>query len=199
MSLDLVFALGVVATRLLQILAGVLLCVLGYKLFERVPASPGHAEITLGEHLKLNLSKLGPGVFFALFGAAVLIQALLSPLRFERSTAVAATAGAAPGERLLISGARGPAAGGAVTPAGLGADALAQQLRFLNGLPALRRDGLPMEQQVAFELGQREAKLALLQCGWQADWGDAAEFGAWARGGGGAAPSSAASALWQQQ
>ena len=195
MSLDLVFALGVVATRLLQILAGVLLSVLGYRLFERVPSSPGQAEITLSQHFKLNLSRLGPGVFFALFGAAVLVQALLSPLRLERETGAA---NAETRERVVIAGARSAdATSHAASVPTLSADVLTQHMRFLNGLAAQRQSGLPMEQQVAFELGQREAKLALMQAGWNADWKDAAAFTAWARGERpAAAPDAQAIALW---
>lgn len=32
---------------------------------------------------KVRLTKVGPGIFFALFGAVVLIQALRSPMKFE--------------------------------------------------------------------------------------------------------------------
>jgi len=204
-SLEMVFAIGVLLMRLLQIGAGVLLCVLGYRLFARVPTADSGADISMATHLKLNFTKIGPGVFFALFGAAVLVQALANPLRLERqagavqgaapaASAASASQAAAAGERLMITGATATSV--AVTMPPLDEAALTRHLRFANGLTDLLKPGLAMDRRVAFENSQRELKLSLMRAGWQPDWGDRAAFETWVLHRRGEAPSRAALALW---
>jgi hypothetical protein len=192
MSLDVLFGLGVLGTRLLLILAGALLCCLGFRLFQQVPTSTGAAEFSLSEHLKLNFSKVGPGVFFALFGAAILIQALANPVKLERE-AGAGGAGQTT-ERVAIAGQRAAASTGAAGPT---AEELGRLLRFMNGVTGLLRDNLSMEQRVTFENEQREVKLVLLAAGWDKRWGDFPGFAAWARGQSSGAPNPEAKVVWE--
>lgn len=204
-SLEMVFAIGVLLMRLLQISAGVLLCVLGYRLFARVPTADSGADISMATHLKLNFTRIGPGVFFALFGAAVLVQALANPLRLERQAA--AVQGAAPaasaasafqaaagGERLMITGATATSV--VVTMPQLDEATLTRHLRFANGLTDLLKPGLAMDSRVAFENSQRELKLSLMRAGWQPDWGDRAAFEIWVLDRRAPPPSRAALAPW---
>ena len=204
-SLELVFALGVLLLRLLQIGAGVLLCVLGYRLFARVPTADSAADISMATHLKLNFTKIGPGVFFALFGAAVLVQALANPLRLERqaaalqgaaaaASAASSSQAAAGGERLMITGATATSV--VVTMPALDEAALTRHLRFANALTDLLKPGLAMDRRVAFENSQRELKLSLMRAGWQPDWGDRAAFETWVLDRRAPPPSRAALALW---
>lgn len=217
--LDLTFAVGVLLLRLLQVGAGVLLCVLGYRLFARVRSGNATADLSLGTQLKLNFSKVGPGVFFALFGTAVLVQALLRPLTLERSSSVgagaarptpaASTASGVPSDSAVAaaSGAHSIKISGALpesrmsaslaTPA-LEADELARHLRFTNRLSGLLKPGLPMDQRVQFDTAQSELKRALLRAGWHAEWGDRAAFEAWLLRPVGDPPSRAAFELWSR-
>jgi hypothetical protein len=194
MPIDLMFGVGVLIIRFAQILAGVLLCVLGYRLFQQVPISDGTAEVSLTNHLKFNLSKVGPGVFFALFGAAIMIQAIISPPRLERESSPMAGKTVATQERVLIAGQRdATVAQGAI----LTDEQLQPQLRFLNGLAGLLRENLSIEHRVKFENDQREAKLALMAGAWDNKrWGDFATFAAWARGDPTITPNPAAKAIW---
>jgi len=210
-SLEMVFAVGVLLMRLLQIGAGVLLCVLGYQLFARVPMADSGADISVANHFKLNFTKIGPGVFFALFGAAVLVQALANPLRLDRQAtamqpmATAASAassapggtGSAGGERLMITGATSTAVVTVSPP--FDEATLARHLRFANNLPDLLKPGLSMDRRVAFENSQRELKLALMRSGWHSEWGDRATFEAWVLDRRAPAPSPAARAVWDTQ
>jgi hypothetical protein len=204
-SLEMVFAVGVLLMRLLQIGAGVLLCVLGYRLFSRVPTAESGADISVATQFKLNFTKIGPGVFFALFGAAVLVQALANPLRLERqapavqpvapaASAASSAQAATGGERLMITGATSTVVVAAT--AQLDEAVLARHLRFANGLPDLLKAGLPMDRRVQFENSQRELKLALMRAGWQSGWGDRAAFEAWVLDRRAPAPSPDARALW---
>src|SRR5690242_20914117 len=74
----------------LGIVAVAALCIwLGYKLFQSLPAER-HASGTLTlPSAKLVMSKVGPGVFFALFGALVLWQAVKTPLSTDPVPAAA--------------------------------------------------------------------------------------------------------------
>lgn len=195
MPIDLMFGVGVLIIRFLQILAGVLLCILGYRLFRQVPTSNGTAEFSLTEHLKFNLSKVGPGVFFALFGAAIMVQAIKSPVRLERESSPIASKTAPAQERLLIAGQRdATVAEGAV----LTTEQLRPQLRFLNSLAGLLRENLSIEQRVKVENDQREAKLALMAGAWDNKrWGDFTTFAAWARGDRTITPTPEAKILWE--
>ncbi len=197
MPIDLMFGLGVLIIRFAQILAGVLLCVLGYRLFQQVPISDGTAEVSLSNHLKFNLSKVGPGVFFALFGAAIMIQAIINPPRLERESSPMASKTVATQERVLIAGQRdATVAQGAI----LTDEQLQPQLRFLNGLAGLLRENLSIEQRVKFENDQREAKLALMAGAWDHKrWGDFTNFAAWARGDSTITPNPAAKTVWETQ
>lgn len=195
--MDLMFAVGVLIIRFVQILAGVLLCVLGYRLFQQVPISDGTAEVSLTNHLKFNLSKVGPGVFFALFGTAIVIQAIISPPRLERESSPMASKTMATQERVLIAGQRdATVAQGAI----LTDEQLRPQLRFLNGLAGLLRENISIEQRVKFENDQREAKLALMAGAWDSrHWGDFTNFAAWARGDPTITPNPAAKTFWETQ
>jgi hypothetical protein len=197
MSIELTFGVGVLILRLLQILAGVLLCVLGYRLFRQMPTSDGTAEVSLTDHLKFNLSKVGPGVFFALFGAAIMIQAISSPPRLERESSPMASKTVPTQERVLIAGQRdATVAEGAV----LTTEKLQSQLRFLNGLAGLLRKDLSIEQRVKFENDQREAKLALMAGAWDKKrWGDFTTFAAWAQGDRTITPNPEAKTVWETQ
>jgi hypothetical protein len=69
--------------RILIILVAALCIVLGYQLFRIVPTHrDSEGKLTLGE-LSVTLAKVGPGVFFALFGAVVLYQSVQSALTIE--------------------------------------------------------------------------------------------------------------------
>lgn len=80
MDAELVFALarslerlGIVAVAGLSIWAG-------FRLFQVASESEANANIE-GHGIKLSLTRVGPGVFFSLFGSIVLIYALASPVK----------------------------------------------------------------------------------------------------------------------
>ena len=77
------FTWGVLALRLAAILAGVALCLFGYRLFARTAPMPGNAELSIKDVLKLNLNQVGPGVFFSAFGTAILIYGIARAPRLE--------------------------------------------------------------------------------------------------------------------
>lgn len=72
--------------RLLIILFSGLSLVFGWHLFKVGVLSDQQSEIKAGD-IWIKFQKVGPGVFFALFGVAVFIHSLSSPFNFEFSNA----------------------------------------------------------------------------------------------------------------
>jgi hypothetical protein len=73
--------------RLASVLIGGFTIYLGYRLFSVTPKDKSSAgTVTLPGGFKINLSRVGPGAFFALFGGILLGIALLSPVRKEITT-----------------------------------------------------------------------------------------------------------------
>ncbi|CAI8715638.1 hypothetical protein [Pseudomonas serbica] len=62
--------------RILIVLGGILSIYFGYKLFYIVKLKQGEFKIKTGQNYELSLSDVAPGVFFALFGASILIFCL---------------------------------------------------------------------------------------------------------------------------
>lgn len=70
--------------RIMIALFGGLSIYLGYRLFLAVPfAEKSDGEFVIPRIGKLTLARVGPGVFFALFGAAVLAFESFNPITFE--------------------------------------------------------------------------------------------------------------------
>jgi len=67
--------------RILIILFSGLSLILGWHLFKVGIHPEQHAEIKTGKTL-IKLTKVGPGIFFALFGASVFIYSLASPIQY---------------------------------------------------------------------------------------------------------------------
>src|SRR6266446_3724396 len=76
--------------RILGVLLGGLLIYLGYRLFLSLSAKRGRdggsGDLILAGGNKIKLSKVGPGVFFALFGAGLIVFSLVRPVRLDVST-----------------------------------------------------------------------------------------------------------------
>jgi hypothetical protein len=83
--------------RLAVVLIGLCL-VLGWRLFSKNLDHSGRADLSHAGW-RVSLQRIGPGTFFALFGAGVLIASLVQPI--TASTAMSAPAGAA-GDRVEI-------------------------------------------------------------------------------------------------
>jgi hypothetical protein len=82
--------------RMLGILIGGMLVYFGYRLFLSLPGKRGRdggsGEFSLGRSSKVKLSKVGPGVFFAIFGAGLIAYSFAKPMKVN----IPATAANAP-------------------------------------------------------------------------------------------------------
>ena len=73
--------------RLAAVLIGGFTIYLGYRLFSKVPKDKDAAgTVTFPGGIKVNLSHVGPGAFFALFGGILIGIALLSPIHRHVTT-----------------------------------------------------------------------------------------------------------------
>jgi hypothetical protein len=182
MAMDILLLRGI--ERLAIVLIGGMAIYLGYRLFLAVEAeAEGEAKITLPHDVTVMVTRVGPGVFFALFGSMVVVASLYFSIRYsdpERDysgmapslTAAAEapvatpTASAPPGDVLMLERLR-----------------LRQEIEFLNRLPSLLGAGLSEGQRETAARHVREIKLRLMASVWADDWSDPDSFRLWAEGG----------------
>ena len=69
--------------RMLIVVGGVLCIYFGYRLFYVVQLKQGEFKIKTGESYEISLSDVAPGVFFALFGAGILVFCLTNGITIK--------------------------------------------------------------------------------------------------------------------
>ena len=144
----------------LGIVAVAALCIwLGYRLFQSLPAEHSAGGTLTLPSAKLVMSKVGPGVFFALFGGLVLWQAVRTQLNAGPGTA---TASLAEGRQITLGVSSGD-------PQVL--LHVQEDISVLNCLAGFAPDELgPGEAERALH----KARVAMLAPVWQPGWGEAA-------------------------
>jgi hypothetical protein len=170
--------------RLAIVLIGGMAIYLGYRLFLAVRAeAEGEARITLPHDVTVMVSRVGPGVFFALFGSMVVVASLYFSIRYsdpERSySGMAASLSAAAEAPSAMPVAAAPP-DEALALARL---RLRQEIEFLNRLPGLLGPGLREGQRETAARHVREIKLRLMATVWADDWSEPDSFRLWAEGG----------------
>jgi hypothetical protein len=164
--------------RILAVLIGGLAIVLGYRLFLALPQQrDSSGTIRLPWNVTVMLGRVGPGVFFALFGAAVVGFSLHAAVHIEQG-------GDRSGARPAVADYRGfapaaPSESGALASRRLAAQ---MQVEYLNTLPGLLRGDLREDERKAAWRGLGWAKLAIMEPLWDANWGDLTRFKDWAEG-----------------
>jgi branched-subunit amino acid transport protein len=173
--------------RMLLVLVGALAIYLGYNLFIRMPNAvrgkhDGEGKIELPGGVSIFLTRVGPGIFFALFGIAVIGYSVTRPvnLDFPAPTTVASAGGSAGG--LHFSGfAQSEPARPAVQTAIVGGPEPEIVVARLNGI--FQKAQSQMNTVEAEELAQmiRAAKFSVILGRWKPEWGDRAAFERWVR------------------
>ena len=169
------------AERLMLVLAGMLAVYLGYRLFAQMPAADkSEGRLKLPGGVSIHLSRTGPGLFFALFGAAIIGYSVTRPFDLKIPAEIAATrpgaAEAAAGRTIQLSG-FGPAT---QAQSGPDTETILARLNFYFEEQSPRLDR-PARDELAQAL--RQAKLALMLQNWQPAWGDRAAFATWVTAG----------------
>lgn len=170
--------------RVLLVLVGALAIYLGYHLFVVIPGHDrSEGRIRLPGGVSIFLTRIGPGVFFALFGCALVGYAVSRPvdLKVPAELGIARTgdAVARPVAQYVGFGEAAPGVGN------LDAETV---IARLNGYMEDMRQRL--DRPAADELASavRAAKLAVMVVGWKPDWGDRDAFAKWVDAGAGADP-----------
>jgi hypothetical protein len=164
------------AERLMLVLAGMLAIWLGYRLFAQMPtADKSEGNLKLPGGVSIHLSRTGPGLFFALFGAAIIGYSVTRPFDLKIPAEIAATR---PGAAEVVSGRSiqltgfGPVARPAAPPAsataGPDTETLLARLNFYFEEQSQHLERLPREE---WDQALRRAKLALMLQHWQLNWG----------------------------
>lgn len=175
--------------RLLGVLIGGVAIYLGYRLFLKLPEqTDSQGKIILPGGVNIFLSRIGPGVFFALFGAALVAISFQKAVQVElpgvAPIALITTNGTAPAGSPRES----PGKYVGVANHGSGeenADLAARRvdahgtLHTLNELLAHPPAGLPAEKLADLKLALRDSKLAIVRSVWGTDWGEYGAFRRW--------------------
>lgn len=171
--------------RLLVVLAGALAIYLGYRLFIDMPnAERGSGKVNLPGGISIFLSRVGPGVFFSLFGAAVIGLSFQFGITFSDSQQAAQLIAASEAARTERSWSG--VAPQSATPQDAAAVAPYERDRVVAVVAALNRVelALPAEMKptdkVNLKYALRDARVRLLVSVWDgAAWGDVAAFQDW--------------------
>jgi hypothetical protein len=165
---------GRVLERLLVVFFAGLSVYLGYRLFLQIPDfRDSSGEVKLPSlNLRVTFSRVGPGVFFAVFGVAVLVASYMHGVTIEPSPQNQGTGNEAKAK-----------AGGRYQGADPTAEEQEESLRrsvvaktigSLNGLQAVvSKQRLNTE---GHDLAIRDTKLVLMDLVWNPQWGNAAVF-----------------------
>ena len=180
--------------RLIAVIIGGMAIYLGYRLFLTIQAGGGgSARVSLPGDVTIMISRVGPGVFFALFGTIVVAASLYYAIKYNE-TAQATREGTIYTRELTGIG---PAAN-TTAREGQGATGLSasqgqtleldrvrlrQEIEFLNRVPGLLTPELNQGQRQETARHLREIKLRLMRTVWASDWGDPGAFRIWAEGG----------------
>jgi hypothetical protein len=164
--------LGILERAFAMIVGGLSLY-FGYKLLVKKPGkkSDSRGKIALPGGGSIDLNRVGPGVFFALFGAIVVALSLYNTISYTETITnnpdssgqvVREFSGVGSSQELSVDAAR---------------ELLQQDIIFINKtLPTVLRTDLSAEQQASLEIDIEQVKLDLMQTVWDDDWGDYTEF-----------------------
>lgn len=169
--------------RLLVVAVGAFAIYIGFRLFVLMPSrKEGETKLDLPGGVSIFLSRVGPGIFFALFGAGLVAYSTTKPISFKVPAEIRVAAsgsgqaseyvGMMPRSRSTSSARRSFAKTARVSrPLVVGT---------LNAIEAKVRPDLNTSERLDVEIAIREAKLALMREIWDdKTWGDYAGFQRW--------------------
>jgi len=180
------------AQRILSILIGGMLIYFGYRLFLSLPGKRGRdggsGEFSLGGANKVKLSKVGPGVFFAIFGAGLIAYSFAKPMKVNIPAAAqtAPTATTAPSAGTGVVAAAGFSYVGAVSAPETDEDRVRMRNETQQDIIILNRalDRANASERPQVERAVVRAKVALMEPLWAEDWGELKDFRDWLAKGG---------------
>lgn len=172
--------------RILGVLIGALLIYFGYRLFLSLGKrgrEGGSGDFSFAGGNKIRLSKVGPGVFFALFGAGLIVFSLVRPVSLTTSRPVSK----GPDSKEPVVAASDFKFVGAVSIPENDQDRERMRAETRQDVIALNRalDQANGSDHAGLQRAIARAKLALMEPLWAEDWGDPENFRNWLDKGGG--------------
>jgi hypothetical protein len=161
--------------RIADVIIGGVAIYLGYSLFLKLPrAKTSNGDFVLPGNVSIYLSRIGPGIFFALFGTAVVLLSLYMQVNIDgRIPEVIADDTAASG--VSMSGITEDA--GSQTSFAASRAAMRLDMTILNQLPKNLDPDLEERENRDILLALPRIKLAMMKSIWDEDaWGDPAMF-----------------------
>ncbi|MFH2046786.1 MAG: hypothetical protein ABIK92_16770 [Pseudomonadota bacterium] len=170
--------------RILDSVIGGVSIYLGYRLFIKLPEkSDSQGKIILPGNISIFLSRVGPGVFFALFGAAVIALSLNNAIQYSvepKNLEVAQVSQA----KINYQGATEGSANIDSAELENKRSLLRPSFYWLNQLPKKIKGFENEEDRVNMQLQLPAVKLELISKVWGADWGSFEAFEQWVSLGG---------------
>jgi hypothetical protein len=166
--------------RLLVVLAGGLAIYLGYRLFIAMPnAERGSGKVNLPGGVSIFLSRVGPGVFFSLFGAIVIGLSLQFGVSFnDAAHALVMAENSSPAAQRSYSGiASASAPELALEP--YERDRAVAVVAALNRVEAALPADLSPTDRINLKYALRDARWRLLISVWDPAWGEKEAFRTW--------------------
>lgn len=166
--------------HIITIGVGLMAVYLGYRLFLELPRRrEGESKLDLPGGVSVMLSRIGPGIFFALFGAGMIVYSVTKPIEITDIAEKMATAdGATTAKRSrTLSGLGQQETGEAVNPAAA-IDRTSVIVR-LNGIAVEAKANQSGSDLLDTTIAIREAKLALMREVWDPQWGEYDRFHRW--------------------
>lgn len=166
--------------RVLAVVVGGMSVYLGYRLFIKLPEQmDSSGKVVLPGGISVFVSRIGSGVFFSLFGAAVVVVSLQQGLELNLANKASVTAEST--EKTADLRVRYMGGSGDSDSAKL--DAVRAEARRtiaeFNKLPTVLASDVPASRRTDVAQAVRDSKLALMGMVWGADWGDFSKFRNW--------------------
>jgi len=168
--------------RIVAVVIGGVSIYLCYRLFLAMPErQEGEGKVLLPGGISIYMTRMGPGAFFALFGAIVVAISFHHAITYKESPGIPLQSG----EPSAVSRAYTGFGGADPTQAlQLSRLQMASDIKFLNTtLPQLLRKDLSKQNRTDVEILIPRLKLAMIKTVWGPDWGDFAKFKEWVESG----------------
>jgi hypothetical protein len=173
--------------RFLAVGIGGLCIFFGYRLFLALPdMRDANGQMSLPMNIQIVVSRVGPGVFFALFGAGVVALSLYQSIKYERTLPGAASASDRPIHESFAGLGETTSSRNEMDERANARALLRRDFAVLNTIPRYLRPELPPQDTDQLAATIERVKLALMRPVWgtpEEGWGDQAAFEAWLKSG----------------
>ena len=152
---------------------------LGYRLLRDMPSrATGETKLSLPGGISIYMSRVGPGIFLALFGTTLIGFAVSHPAEHQVSRLQAAD-GSMKTEEITRGFADAPAEQWSAAAGGTTDRRNASPAVRVKWLAEMARELPSSNDKIDKEESLYDARVCLMQSAWQPEWGNSAEFSRW--------------------